>query len=172
MTNTNINDVHWLTLSLTHTTVSFTHTVCTCWRRVVRTGNKHKPTERSSQTAGPATREQKYKTHILVRQVCTNREQQDAAYKVDQRNSPHRPEAPHRDHHRSWTGSGWLLPALSGTHTKYVYTTIVINRFNKYFLVQLWSYWRWKGKHCLLPFTFPPVTMQSISANFNWRMSI
>lgn len=28
---------------------------CTCWRIAVRTGSKHMPTERSSQTAGPAT---------------------------------------------------------------------------------------------------------------------
>lgn len=66
-------------LSLTHITVPFghTHTVCTCWRRVVRTGNKHMPTERSSQTAGPATREKKNQiSTIHRRRVCTNRKQQ------------------------------------------------------------------------------------------------
>ncbi len=77
-------DVQWLllshSLSFTHThththihTHTHTHThitvhvmqsrsVCTCWRKVVRTGSKHMPTERSSQTAGQATREKKTKS--------------------------------------------------------------------------------------------------------------
>lgn len=113
-----------ITMSLVHT-----HTVCTCWRRVVRTGSKHMPTERSSQTAGPATREKNPISTICWRKVCTNRKHQDYMHGRRkcwcgwqyQSSSPHLPEAPHRAHHRSWTENGWLWPALDGT---YIHTYI------------------------------------------------
>lgn len=106
----------------------YKHTVCTCWRRGVRTGSKHMPSERSSQTAGPAKREKKPNQHYSSTQVCTNRKQRYICMmggSVDwqyESSLPHLPEAPHTAHHRSGTASGWLWPALDGTYTHIHYT--------------------------------------------------
>lgn len=80
--------------------------------------------EKSSQTAGPATRQKEKKRVILFiyakpaptgsnKTVCRVRGSVD----VDGSTSPHLPEARCRALRQSWTESGSLWPALNGTRT-------------------------------------------------------
>lgn len=141
----------------------YTNTVCTCWRKVVRTGSKHMPTERSSQTAGRARREKEKKrriSNIDRRKVCTNRKHTD-------------------DKH--WKRKyAFTDDSIKGAHPIFLRLNIEIvtdpgqrmDCFGQHWTVQTHTCERLLPLSCLimglkgrglLPFTFPPVTTQSIS---------
>lgn len=78
--------------------------------------------EKSSQTAGPATRqkEKKKSDTFHLRKACTNRKtvcRVVGSVDVDGSTSPHLPEALCRALRQSWTENGSLWPALNGTRT-------------------------------------------------------
>lgn len=78
--------------------------------------------EKSSQTAGPATREKRVILFIYAKYTPTGSSKTacrvGGSAGVDGSTSPHLPEALYRALRQSWTENGSLWPALNGTRTR------------------------------------------------------
>lgn len=159
----------WLA-SLTRSVIDWNESgACTCWRRVVRTGSKHMPTEKSSQTAAPATRER-------CIQISTIRRRKQEVSKIytwwlvgGSAGVSDSVKAAHpvflglhvqlitdaRQRMDSFGQHYWVdARAQTGNNDSFV---IIINGSST--IVFQWQ------KNPGLPFTFPPVTTHCISAN-------